>query len=144
VNRILTLIVIILIVLGCDIKPSKINYGSDACHFCKMSIVDTQHASQIVTVKGKAFKYDAIECMLNDMRDWKEADPKLLLVANYNSPKSLIDATKAFYLITPSIPSPMGEFLSAFDDPVSRDEILKTNEGMAMNWDELKQAFSSN
>ena len=29
---------------------------------------DPQHAAQIVTTKGKAYKYDAAECMINDLK----------------------------------------------------------------------------
>ena len=43
---------------SCNIQPQPINYGEDACHFCKMNIIDKQHAAQIVTSKGKAFKFD--------------------------------------------------------------------------------------
>lgn len=50
---------------ACTPKAQSITYGADMCHFCKMNIVDVQHASEIVTKKGKVFKYDAIECMLN-------------------------------------------------------------------------------
>lgn len=126
---------------GCEVKPSKINYGSDACHYCKMSIVDAQHASEIVTVKGKAFKYDAIECMMNHLQEWDQAEPKLYLVSDYDNPKSLIDATKAHYVISQAIPSPMGEFLTAFENPTSRDSILENNEGLGLTWEELKEEF---
>jgi copper chaperone NosL len=126
---------------SCEVAPQEINYGSDACRFCKMTIVDTQHASQLVTVKGKAFKYDAVECMMNHLAKWDQAAVKYYLVSDYTKPKSLIDATKAHYLVSESIPSPMGEFLTAFSVKEKRDKILLEEKGEGLNWTALKERF---
>ncbi len=53
---------------SCQPRPEPIHYGQDACDFCRMTIVDKQHAAQMVTEKGRVYKYDAIECMLNDLK----------------------------------------------------------------------------
>ena len=107
---------LLVILSACSVQPAEINYGSDACHFCKMNIVDKQHAAQVVTEKGKAFKYDAVECMMNNLSKWKEATPALYLITDYGNPGVLTDATTAHYLISDNIPSPMGAFLSGFAD----------------------------
>ena len=79
-----------------------------------MTIVDPKHAAQIVTTKGKAFKYDAIECMLNHLKAWDQAPVELYLVSDYSDSHKLIDAHVAHYLISEDISSPMGANLSAF------------------------------
>ena len=58
--------ILFLSLAACTVAPVPINFGSDGCHFCKMTIVDKQHAAELVTSKGKAYKYDAIECMIDD------------------------------------------------------------------------------
>ena len=136
-------ILTVVILMSCTAEPVAINYGVDACHFCKMTIVDKQHASQVVTIKGKAYKYDAIECMMNDLARWDRPEVKYRLAADYNNPGTLIDATTASYLLSESIPSPMGEFLSAFSSDSARDRILDTNDGEALNWSDLKRTFSN-
>jgi len=135
------LLSLIAILMACEVKPQEIDYGHDACHFCQMTIVDTQHAAELVTTKGKSFKYDAIECMLNDLQHWDEAPVKLYLVADYGQPKLLIDATKAHYLISESIPSPMGAFLSAFESQPMRNQTLSTEGGEAYDWQSLQENF---
>ena len=47
------LIPILLITVSCKVEPDEIEYGKDGCHFCKMTIVDNQHAAELVTAKGK-------------------------------------------------------------------------------------------
>ena len=143
--------VIILITVGlilfassCSSGPKPINYGADACDFCRMTIVDKQHAAQIVIKTGKAFKYDAIECMLNDMKEWEHPEIRHYLVADYANPGELTDALNASYLISKEIPSPMGGFLTAFENAEKRNEVKKDASGTALDWKALKAEFEVN
>ena len=131
-----------ILLIGCSVKPQPIDYGNDACHFCRMTIVDNQHAAQLVTVKGKAFKYDAIECMLNHLNKWDHPEVKYHLVNDYSTPGALIDATQAYYVVTEAIPSPMGEFLTAFEDSDDRDQVITTSGDESHSWDSIKKKFS--
>lgn len=123
---------------SCEIKPEEINYGKDFCQFCRMTIVDQQHAAQLVTQKGRAYKYDAIECMVNDLKDWERPEVELFLVADYEQPGKLIEAKNASYLISDQIPSPMGANLSAFSSTNSRDKIHQTKGGSQLEWNQLQ------
>lgn len=126
---------------SCKVGPQPIAYGTDGCHFCSMTIVDKQHVSQIVTEKGKAFKFDAVECMMNHLNDIGTGQVSLFLVADYARPGEFLDATQATYLISPNIPSPMGEFLSAFGSQSDLDKIVSEHGGDQLNWEQLKLRF---
>jgi copper chaperone NosL len=142
--RIFPLLSLIVALGACQVKPQPINYGSDSCHFCKMTIVDSQHAAEIVTVKGKAFKYDAIECMIDDLKDWDEPEVKFHLINDYSDPGELIDATTAHFVITQSIPSPMGRFLTGFGNAEQRNQVLKNTDGLVFDWNQLITYFQEN
>jgi len=141
-NRVYFLLLLAVVWTSCEVKPQEIAYGNDGCHFCKMTIVDRQHSAQVVTVKGKAFKYDAVECMMNHLNKWDQPEVKYFLVADYSNPGSLTDATQASFLISESIPSPMGEFLTAFESKKKRDETRGEFDGTSLNWTELKAEFN--
>ncbi len=130
----------LLLVAACGTDPQPINYGNDACSFCQMTIVDRQHSAQIVTEKGKSYKYDAIECMLRDYQDWNRPNVAHFLVADYANPGSLTDASDAFYLISQNIPSPMGEFLTAFSSEETRQVHIDSS-GEALEWESLRKRF---
>ena len=106
-----------------------------------MTIVDKQHAAKIVTKKGKAFKFDAVECMMNHLKDVDMANIELFLVNNYLAPGKLIDAKKATFLISKEIPSPMGEYLSGFQSRVEAENIEDENNGKLYSWNELLTRF---
>jgi copper chaperone NosL len=63
------------------------------------------------------------------------------LVNDYDRPGELIDATEATYLISDRIPSPMGEFLTAFRTEQAAVEALMTYEGDLLTWEQLKLRF---
>ncbi|MGB5363781.1 MAG: nitrous oxide reductase accessory protein NosL [Aureibaculum sp.] len=132
---------LVLVFISCSIEPSKIVYGQDACHFCKMTIVEETHAAQIVTKKGKAFKYDAIECLLNDLENHEKEDIALYLVTDYLTPQKLIDAKTATFLISKSIQSPMGANLSAFENRNEIEEYAKNEEDKIFDWADLQKHF---
>ena len=107
-----------------------------------MTIVDRQHAAEIVTDKGKVFKFDSSECMMNHLKDIDQKQVALYLVNDYNQPGELIDATEATYLISDRIPSPMGEFLTAFKTEQAAVDALMTYDGDLLTWEQLKLRFN--
>lgn len=139
----LELLILAVLLTSCNISPEPINYGSDACHYCSMTIVDRQHAAQFVTKKGRPYKFDSIECMMNHLQEIDAIETALLRVNAYGNPGELIDATKATYLISREIPSPMGEFLSAFDSKGNAEQAQKKHGGELFTWQELEERFKN-
>ncbi len=132
--------IITMLLISCNVSPQQIDYGNDACHFCNMTIVDRQHASQVVTTKGKAYKYDAIECMVHSMQDeLKDTEIALYLVADFNQPGQLMDAMSASYLITDKISSPMGANLSAFESQQTGQKAQEKFAGQLYSWEEIQK-----
>lgn len=136
---------ITLMFLSCNVQPEPIAYGHDACHFCKMTIVDQTHAAQLVTKKGKQFKYDAIECLVNDIQEKQNANElATLLVANYSNAGEMIDAQSAYFIISPGITSPMGANLSAVDTEDKVKNLKQEHQGTLFTWEALQTHFKNN
>ena len=132
------IVALLLLFFSCNVSPQAIDYGNDGCHFCRMTIVDKVHAAELVTKKGKVYKFDATECMINFLKDFEDAsEVEIYLANNYKEPEILIDATKATFLISENIPSPMGAFLSAFKNKVEAEKVRSEKGGNLYSWDEL-------
>jgi copper chaperone NosL len=127
---------------GCQVEPEPIAYGSDACHFCRMTIVDQQHGAEMVTRKGKVFKFDAVECLLNHLGEVDDQSVALYLVNTYTRPGELKDATRATYLVSEGIPSPMGEFLTAFEKEMDALDAVEIHGGDVYSWAEIRNRFN--
>lgn len=127
--------------LSCEPEISPINYGNDACFFCMMTIVDNQHAAELVTVKGKPIKYDAIECMIRDYKDRDQSKFALILITDFSSPGKLIEGKSAVYLISKNLPSPMGANLTGFSSESEAKIIQDEKGGKLYSWKEIVELF---
>ncbi|WP_228238304.1 nitrous oxide reductase accessory protein NosL [Allomuricauda sp. M10] len=140
-KQLFLLLFVLVLSLGCSVRSKPIDYGHVGCHYCSMTIVDKQHATQLVTTKGKVFNFDAAECMMNHLKDVDESDISLFLVNDFDQPGVLVDAKRATYLISENIPSPMGAFLSAFSEEQTAKKIMDINGGELLSWTELKENY---
>ena len=136
-NYALTFIIISLI--SCEVKPRDIKYGYDECKFCKMRVMDKQHALEIVTVKGKVLIFDSIECMLKKTKEIDENEIKFILTNTYEEPSVLYNAYESTYIISEDILSPMGMNLTAFQDEESAIDFINHNSGEIYNWEEISK-----
>lgn len=128
--------------VACKVEPQKIEYGKDQCNYCKMNVVDKTHSAQYVTKKGKQFKFDAIECMVNDISEKDVNDIAIFLVADYGNPGEMVEAESSTYLISKAIKSPMGANLSALSSKDKAIELQTKFEGEIFTWESLKQKLA--
>lgn len=135
------LILFILLFSACQPEPKPIHYGHEACSYCSMTIIDTQHASQVVTKKGKVYSFDAIECMLRSEHLEDPSGLAYLLCTDYTVPGEMIDARQATFLISERIPSPMGAYLSGFSTLESAQNADSETSAEYLNWEELYVRF---
>lgn len=135
----LSFVVVALFVLNsCNTGPQPIDYGNDGCHFCKMTIVDKIYGSQLISEKGKVFKFDATECMLNYIQVHKELSTASMYTNYYEAPTAFITMQEATFLITEKLPSPMGANLTAFKTKESAEKIQAEKGGKLYTWEPLK------
>jgi copper chaperone NosL len=125
-------------IAACDISPSAIEYGADQCHACKMTISNHRFGAELVTTKGKVYKYDAIECLVPVVRQNGEDHYAYILVTDCDTPGNLMDARSSTFLISENLPSPMGGNLSAYSSQEAAAEALATYGGEVFSWEALK------
>lgn len=126
---------------GCTPQPDPIRYGQDACHFCKMTIVDQKFSAEVVTKKGRAFKFDDLACLVKHVRaeGYTDEDLPLVLVADYAHPGTLLDARQAVFVADESLRSPMRGDVAAFADEAALKKQFST--GKPLSWKEVEALF---
>lgn len=130
---------LMILFIGCSPKQEPINYETDMCDYCKMSISDKRFGAELVTKKGKVYKFDSIECLVNFMNEEKKvsSEKELLLTVDYSIPEKLIDAEKAYYVQTDSIPSPMGANVLSFEQKSEAEKMSTEYNGRTMQWNDM-------
>ena len=131
---------LLILATACSQEPAEVHYGSDECVHCKMMITDEQFASQIVTDKGKALKFDAIECMAVYQREnADELQGAVRYVSNYNQPGNWLKAPEAQFVKSKVVNSPMGESLLAFPNKDEAKKHITERPGQLLDWAEVSQ-----
>lgn len=139
--RLVALVVLLGVIVGCKVEPEAIAFGQDQCDYCRMGIVDQQHAAQFVTPKGKQFKFDAIECMVRSLEDRPDGKAiESLWVADFGQ-SQMVAAHEATFLISEGIRSPMGAFLSGFGTSDQASAAQAEHGGELYTWAGLPAAL---
>ncbi|NNF18746.1 MAG: hypothetical protein HKN61_03135 [Flavobacteriaceae bacterium] len=135
-------LVIILAFYSCNTGPRPIDYGTDKCQYCSMTIVDLQRAAQIVSSKGKIYSFDAVECMIHYSLE-KDMKGNSYFCNSFDQPGKLMDVNSGTFLIAKSLPSPMGAFLTPFENAAEADKLSEIHPGDIFNWVSLREHFKS-
>ncbi|MBX7137531.1 MAG: nitrous oxide reductase accessory protein NosL [Oligoflexia bacterium] len=114
-NRVLVLAIISLVQWGCtDPQTAQpIVLGQDQCQLCRMAIVDGHYGGEIISAKGKVFKFDSIECLLNFARS-SQTEIQSVYLVDFLRPGTLLKAEGAVLRRSPGQAGPMGAGLVAF------------------------------
>ena len=136
-------LLIMQISISCSTKPEPLIYGKDSCYFCKMTLVDKKFGAELVTTKGKVYKFDDLNCFINFYNSGIEGhrSVKLKLVIDYVHPEKFLNADEAFYLKSSSLRSPMNSEVAAFEDKPTLDKFKKELNGIYLAWGELITQF---
>lgn len=126
---------------SCQPGPEPVKIGIDQCQHCKMTITDARFATELITTKGKLFKFDDIRCMLDFRRAAKleNKDIRQQYVSDYSGRHDLLPAPGLFYLASEGLRSPMAGNIAAFGNRDSLQMIRKRYPGKQMRFSELQQ-----
>jgi copper chaperone NosL len=131
-------IFLLLFTMACNPQPAPIEYGFDGCSYCKMTITDQRYGTELVTKKGKIFKFDSIECLgMYFNSNNSTTEDVLLLVTDFVQPGEFIDGKNAWYLQSKGLPSPMGMNLTAFATKNEVHKFKAKHGGTILRWENI-------
>ncbi|MFQ5538136.1 MAG: nitrous oxide reductase accessory protein NosL [Gemmatimonadota bacterium] len=124
-----------------DPQPRPIVLGVDQCAHCLMTVADEGHAAEAVTTTGKVYTLDSVECLVAFIHHDISPEEKIasLWVTDFANRPTLVRAEDAFYLKSPTLPSPMGLGLTAFAREQDRDGAVNSLGGEPLDWAEVQR-----
>lgn len=129
--------VIVFLLMGCNPKAEKINLGKDQCAECKMTIVDPKFGAEIVTKKGKVYKFDDTHCIavFLERRGVELNSIHQTLFVQYNAPGEFVKVKSAEFVVSSQFKSPMGGNAAAFKNAAEAKKTSAEIEGSRVtNW----------
>jgi copper chaperone NosL len=126
-----------LVLASCTPKAEKFVIGKDACAECKMTIMDPKFGGEIVTKKGKVYKFDDAHCMAKFMqrRGVEMDDIHQTLFIDYTGGTEFINVKQAEFVVSSTFKSPMGSNAAAFATKAAANNKASQIEGSkTTNW----------
>ena len=129
----------ILFLASCSAKPEKIAYGKDQCDECRMTIMDPKFGGEIVTKKGRVYKFDDARCLAKFLEDRKVAlgDIHATLFTNYLGGVEFLDTKTAVFVAGSQLKSPMNGNAAAFATKAEADKVAADINGKLTDWSTL-------
>jgi copper chaperone NosL len=126
---------------GCTNKdPEPILIGKDSCHYCKMNISDTRFGGEIITPKGKVYKFDSLECLYKFYNSSQNdlGDGTRLFLVNSLKTGHFIPAEEAYIVENPHLRSPMGKgYFVAESSEKLKQVVSDLKADQIMRWSDL-------
>lgn len=132
----LAIILPVFLITGCNPKAEKIVFGKDNCAECKMTIVDPKFGGEIVTKKGKVFKFDDVHCIAAFMkrRGVEMGDIHQTLFVDYNNSNEFVKVRTAGFVVSSQLNSPMRGNAAAFKDETAAQAKATEIDGKVTDW----------
>ncbi len=120
-------------------SPISIDYNKDVCESCKMSISESHFASELITSKGRVYKFDDLACMLLFQKEHSDLTFKASYAADFLQNNNLIDVNTAFFVKHESYKSPMGGNIAAFSSEQEAEKQAQTLQTAILTWSDLSK-----
>ena len=126
---------------SCNTGPEPIKPGIDNCYSCKMTISDIRYGAEIVTKKGKIYKFDDTHCILSffKTKGIPPADIQDIYLINFCEEHRLLNVKGSLFLKSDELRGPMGGNIAAFDHADSLKKIQEHYRGVPVSWNEINK-----
>lgn len=132
--------VILSVATSCSASgPEPIALNKDNCDYCKMTISNKRFATELITSKGRVYKFDDVSCMINYKKENSNTASAKYYICDYLEPNALLKADSLFYVSGDEVGSPMGGNIAAFSNSDSAQAFLLRISAQPLVWSQLSE-----
>ncbi len=119
--------------------PEPLRYGEDVCDYCRMTIVEQNFGSELVTHKARIYKFDSIECLAAFEATARVAADEIhsLWITDFSASPNLVETLGAYFVHTDHARSPMGMGLFGFSSASAASAFAEEHQGAVVEWSDL-------
>lgn len=139
-SKLLFILIILSSLASCSHGPEPIVVGKDTCSHCKMIIVDSKFACELITKQFKVYKYDDLSCMKAMVQGQRDISQEArLYVMDYLNSGRLLPRNQASLFSSPSYRGPMGGTIIAIAQNITAADSNGLDLSNTISWDQLLQ-----
>ena len=131
--------VIAMLLSSCNTGPEPLQVGKENCNFCKMTISDARFGAEVITNKGKLYKFDDMHCIVSSIKSGVPAatEIKEIYLTDYSGKHELKKSTELFLLKSDDLRSPMAGNIAAFSSKDSLNKVMAFYKGEELTWKDV-------
>ena len=123
---------------GCSPNgPEPIILHKDMCSHCKMAISDGHFGGEVITDKGRVYKFDDLYCLREFLAEKKDIKINKNFIHDYLHENQLIPAETAYFVKSGLFKSPMGGNTAGFSKKEDAEKISSEKNGEVFTWSEI-------
>ncbi|TBX67024.1 hypothetical protein EZL74_10220 [Flavobacterium silvisoli] len=122
-------------------EPKPIQLNTDSCDFCKMTIANGKFGAELITQKGRYYKFDDVACMIHFAKSNTVVPYKAFFVGDYLQENTLLPVEKCYFLKGGSINSPMHGNAVAFASDKEAAQYQSKLNAKLLTWKELYSSY---
>lgn len=131
--------VMVLFFVACNTtEPELVKLNVDNCEHCKMTIADLKFSSELITDKGRIYKFDDLQCLLSYKKE-KSISTATYFVADYFNPRNFVKTDKAFFVSGEKVQSPMNGNIAGFAKKEDAEKFASEKSGILTDWGQINQ-----
>lgn len=135
-----TMLMLSLLFMACsNMKSELIQLNKDSCSFCKMTIADGRFGAELITKKGRIYKFDDLGCMLQYKKENNKTGYQSFFVNDFAAENILIPVETAHYVYSEKIKSPMNGRTAAFALKETADAFAKELNAEVNTWEKISE-----
>jgi copper chaperone NosL len=138
-----TAVIATVVLTSCKTQPQPFAYGKDICDDCKMTIMDPKFGGEIITKKGRIYKFDDSHCMVHFLKagSVKESDIAQTVFVDHDNEKNFLNVKSSYFVVSGQLKSPMNGNAGCFPSLQVAEQKAKELNGVVKNWDQLYQTL---
>jgi copper chaperone NosL len=108
-----------------------------------MTIMDAKFGGEIITKKGRIYKFDDAHCLANFIKSntIKKEEIAQTVFINFEKPNTFLPAGTAVFVVSPQLKSPMNSNAAAFENEKAAQKTAQETNGKIENWTELSASL---
>ncbi len=135
------LLMMSLLFSSCNAGPVPIQLSKDNCEFCKMTFSDARFGAEIVTAKGKVYKFDDVHCLLGFLNSavLEKKEINAIYFVDFSGTHDLKKQEEMILYRSDGFHTPMGGNIAAFSSRDSLNRAMQTFNGADVSWDKISR-----
>lgn len=125
--------------------PRPLAYGTEQCTHCHMTLADPRFSAELVTTTGRVIPFDDVGCLATFIATRGIPDEQIhsLWVSEFLPPHTLLDASRAVFLRSDSVRTPMDYGIVALAPGPRADSVRMGQGGELLSWEEVLHTVRS-